>query len=301
MIPLRGDPQESSITITYELPTSRFGNCMCCYLHAKWLSYLHGLPLLYKPFFYSDEFVLHEKETPWTEEKEKGFDHIVVYDRENGLSHPPEGFSLYTVPPFSEAPDDLLYFKGCLSVNWKDEKFRALVRSFLSPIKKYPPFPFPKGKKNLVTVAIHVRKVGGFDESNSYFVFPLRFAPESYFIECLRRLVDLFPRRPIYAYIFTDDPHPEWLAATFKSHLRELPITFDYRKDGDQYDDHEMEDLFAMTQFDCLIRSASNFSFVATLIADYKVVMTPKSYTWIVINHLATEHYINKIDIEVKP
>ena len=49
--------------VTYDLFDGRFAERAVNYLHAKWISYKTGMPLLYKPFLYSDEFVLHDCES----------------------------------------------------------------------------------------------------------------------------------------------------------------------------------------------------------------------------------------------
>ena len=36
-----------------------------------------------------------------------------------------------------------------------------------------------------------------------------------------------------------------------------------------------VDDFFALTQFDCLIRADSNFSFVAAKLAHYEIVISP--------------------------
>src|SRR5271169_5509481 len=50
--------------ILYEAPSGRFGDQLIAYMHAKWLSYRHDIPLLYKPFIFSHELLLDEKELP---------------------------------------------------------------------------------------------------------------------------------------------------------------------------------------------------------------------------------------------
>lgn len=47
------------------------------------------------------------------------------------------------------------------------------------------------------------------------------------------------------------------------------------RKTENNHHSNILEDFFAMMQFDCLIRPESNFSIVASKIADFKVVINP--------------------------
>ena len=49
-------------TITYELSGGRLGDNLVAYIHAKWISYKHDIPLEYKPFEHSNELVLCQQE-----------------------------------------------------------------------------------------------------------------------------------------------------------------------------------------------------------------------------------------------
>src|SRR5665213_983093 len=48
--------------VTYEFSGGRLGDNLLSYLHAKWISYRHQIPLLYKPFKYSDKLMLDTNE-----------------------------------------------------------------------------------------------------------------------------------------------------------------------------------------------------------------------------------------------
>ncbi|HSX10109.1 MAG TPA: hypothetical protein VLF94_00110 [Chlamydiales bacterium] len=278
-----------SNAVTYEMSKGRFGDQLMGFLHAKWVSYRYNIPLLYKPFLHSEEFALHELEELWTEEKEKSFERIVTCLDELTDN------SLYVIPFFSDLKEDSIFHPEwpTLAIDWEDRGFRNALRTLFAPRKEIPQIVH---EPNCLTVALHVRKGGGVDHSNSYFIWPMRFAPDSYYIECLHRLRRLFPNREICAHIFTDDLHPEQLAAKFQSHLPDLHFT--YREQGNGPDAHVLDDFFAMAHFDCLIRSASNFTLVPSLIGDYKVIMTPKHGYWVVANG-SGEYYVDEIDMQV--
>lgn len=294
-------PLNSEVAVTYELSEGRFGDRFVCYLHAKWISYRYGFPLLYKPFLYSDEFALHEIEELWTEQKERSFNQVLWHVKGGEFSQPARGSRLYVIPFFTDLKEDQQYRQdwACFDVEWEDKGFRNLLRSLFRPRKEYPALVFPKDKDYL-TVALHVRRGGGFDPDVAYLLWPLRFVPDSYYIECLKKLCSLFPNRPIYAYIFTDDADPKKIVDSYQSELNDLPITFDCRKEGNRHDAHVIEDFFAMMSFDCLIRSASNYSFLPSLIANYQVVMTPKHFIWRVTDDLRVEKYIDQIEVKEK-
>jgi len=286
------------VAVTYELNEGRFGDQLLCYLHAKWISYLYGVPLLYKPFLYSESFTLHEMEEQyWSEERENNFDCVVKYVR--GIVRAPnEGALLYLITFFSEQSDDVKIHPGwdLFPINWNDPGFLDLLKTLFSPKKSYA-FPFPVSKKDFLTVALHIRRGGGFDPDDPHMLWPLRFPPDSYYVECLQRLCHLFPAKPIYAYLFTDDPNPELLAMKLQEKLGYLPIIFDYRKEGTRHDANVMEDFFGIMQFDYLIRAASNFTLIPSLIADYKIIMTPKHHTWLIYENDRVENHIDEIDL----
>lgn len=290
----------SDVAVTYESVNGRFGDHLVNYLHAKWISYLYGYRLLYKPFLYSEEFALNESEELWTEEKERNFDRVVKYQKQDNFLSPAFGSLLFLIPSFSPQPDDRQYHQDdpdYFPVGWKDEEFRNQLRAMFRPVKEYPTLLFPQDKDYL-TVAVHVRRGGDYDPTDAYLVWPLRFPPDTYYIECLKKLCFIFPERPIYAFVFTDDLYPAQIVAKFKEKLGDFPILFDCRTQGNRHDAHVMEDFFAMLHFNCLIRSASNFTLVPAVIGDYQVIMTPKHNVWRINNENSIENYIDEIDEE---
>jgi hypothetical protein len=111
-------------------------------------------------------------------------------------------------------------------------------------------------------------------------------------------LSSLFPGRPLYAYIFTDDLDPGKIADAFASTLSDLPIQFDCRREGNHHDLNIVEDFLAMMEFDCLIRSASNYSLIPAIAADYQVVISPTHSIIRTIPGIPPiENYIDKIDL----
>jgi hypothetical protein len=293
----------SECAVTYELSPGRFGDTIQGYLHAKWISYLYKMPLLYKPFRDSEEFALHEFEMLWSEEAENSFDHVITYTIEENFMVSVHGSVLYIIPFFSELYDDRLYNPQWVyfPVDWNDEDFISLLRCSFSPRKEQPVI-IPLKNIDDLTVALHVRRGGGFDHQDAYILFPLRFLPDSYYFEALRKLCALFPGRPIYAHLFTDDADPFKIVTKYQIELSDLPITFGCRKEGNRHDAHVLDDFFAMMQFDCLIRTKSNYSLIPAAIGRYLVVMTPEHYTFFV-SHENNEHrlekYIDKIDVKI--
>ena len=58
-------------------------------------------------------------------------------------------------------------------------------------------------------------------------------------------------------------------------------ITFDCRKEGNYHAHNVVEDMAAMAQYDCLIRSGSNYPQISQLMGNHRIVIYPKSCRWI--------------------
>lgn len=284
----------SGAQITYEFSGGRFGDCLMAYLHAKWLSYKQGIPLLYKPFEYSHQLVLDTVEPRFTGFTKPGVmvDKAVHVDSRNEC--------IYVVPYFSEVEyernlpwnSNWIYF----AVDWQDKGFKGMIQQLIAP-KDQSAYQFTL-PTDCVTVAVHVRKGGGFDnpllcdtqtvdprtnlsQTFSDYYAPLKFPPEYFYTDALKRLVSIVGNVPLYVYIFTDDPHPENIASRFAQELSDHQhIHFDYRAAGNAHNANVLHDFFAMTRFDCIIHPLSNFSLVASKLGSYRVQIYPTKHHW---------------------
>lgn len=294
-------PLCSEIGVTYQLSNGiGLGDHLLGYLHAKWISYKYGATLLYKPFLYSDEFALHEIEELWTEEKEGQFKDIYRGCEESFFAAPLSDNLLHIIPFFSDLEEDQKIHPewSTFPIDWKNREFRKLLPPLFAPRKGRTPRNTIRNTSDL-TIALHIRR-GGEEMPFSYAmrVWPMRFASNRYYIDCLRELSRLFPNKILYAHIFTDDPEPKRLADELKAQLKDLPLFFSYREENNCSNTYVIEDFFQMMDFDCLIRSLSNYTLVPALIADYKIVMTPKQGYWSVANR-EVEYVIDQIELEI--
>src|SRR3989344_7064790 len=101
--------------VTYELSQGRFGDNLLSYIHAKWIAYKYDVPLLYKPFVYSDQLLLHERELLYSDVVKNQFDNIVVLGKHLMPQHDENNSILYIVPYFPESKWELhhcLNFQG---------------------------------------------------------------------------------------------------------------------------------------------------------------------------------------------
>jgi len=171
---------------------------------------------------------------------------------------------------------------------------------------------------------VHVRKGGGFDKPlfseqrldeldyNLYSdwkpsakhkttycdcKYPFKFPPDKYYVDQIKKIYEILGDVPLHVHIFTDELNPSYIVNKYQQAVAHLDITFSSRPDGESYKTSIIEDLFAMTQFDCLIRSWSNFSFFADVLGDYILVTYPDSFCW----KKSVSHYQLIIDeVEVK-
>lgn len=285
--------------VAYHLSGGRFGDNLIAYLHAKWISYKYALPLVYVPFEYSSDLVLSDAELMATIDNAgylKRTETRQVVAKEFWLDtltiNPNEGI-LYLVPWFQESLQDyerLEDGRPYFYVNWEDEYFLKEIRSLIAPRAQLELIKLPSDK---VTVAVHVRRnSNGFDLSLSFKqgdyidpskqylddFFPLKCINDDFFIFGIKKIAELFPDKQLYVYIFTDDKNPGDIVEKYKKIINNPAITFDYRHDVHDHTKHVLEDFFSMLTFDCLVRSDSNFSLVASKLGDYKLVISPAGY-----------------------
>ena len=103
--------------VTYEFSGGRFGDNLLAYLHAKWVAHREGIPLLYKPFPYSSELALDEREVPFK-----------------------EGDRALTVPYFPETQWEVRHTRdkdgkawSYFAVDWSDCEFRQMAAELIAP------------------------------------------------------------------------------------------------------------------------------------------------------------------------
>ena len=268
--------------VTYELSPGRFGDNLLSYIHAKWISYKYSLPLLYKPFIYSDQLLLHYHEDLYTEQHKKKFNQIVTLENENLINAHDNSSILYHVPYFPESKYELRSCKGFkgkawpyLEVDWTDKKFIEYLKIGIVPCKPIALLTLPKNK---ISVAVHLRKGGNHDDSSTITAFPLKFVPDEFYIAQIKQLYTLLKGKPLYVYIFTDDNNPLKIVQKFKNFIQGCDIEFDCRKQGNCDTANVIEDFFALQQFDCLIHSESNFSFIMSKLGNYMISIFPDSF-----------------------
>jgi len=256
---------------------SRFGDHLLGYCKAKWVAFQHNMPFYLKPFSYSNELILSQKETTFSAQ---------ITQKYKNKIH------IQTEPTKWEQNKDTLYYVNFYSknVNWSITNPDSLFARFREELRT---MIFPKTKPetpnippNMISIAVHVRKGGGYDPpllSRSHYAdqrWTLKLPPNRFYVEQIRYLYNYFGQQPLYVYIFTDDKKPNEIVKTFTDLLADCQLHFDCRKTTNSHNMHVVDDLIGLSLFDCLIRPNSNFSICAQLIGKHKVIIWPTSYHW---------------------
>lgn len=256
-------PYQSAIT--WEPNGGRFGDNLLSYSRAKWLSYKFNIPVLYLPFKYSDQLILHEQEALYTDEYAQLFSTIMHLPIGSKCQLLPNNNTLY-----------ISHWKTKITIDWYDNVFVEELKKNIAPREKIEKIIIPQ---DCISIAVHVRNGGGFiiDNEQERERCPLRFVPDEFFIAQIARLADMFQDHNLYVHIFTDHQEPAVLKRKFKESLDNPRITFGYRKQDNAHNNNVLEDFFSMMDFHCLIRPGSHFSRFVQRLGNNKVVIYPES------------------------
>lgn len=278
----------------------RLGDNLVAFLHAYWFAEKHQLPFVSQNFSYADQFALSDKiEINYGQLDKSIPNHIHFRDYVHFTRLLQSKKSLQLIVPFFS--ENLHEFQAdgtsyLFQLPWHQKEFRKTVRELLTPknpIKKIIP---PEGA---FSIALHIRRSGGFDSEDMYEKDPLKFPPLSYYQKALSLLCQEHQDKNIYVYLFTDDLNPKQLAEQLKAHLDNGQVTIDYRTDDPGPNSNVLVDLFSMADFDSLIRSRSHFSFIASILGNHQTILSPVNSERlksgeILITHIEQEHFVNR-------
>lgn len=272
------DPQPN-IGITYNFSGGRLGDNLLAYIHAKYISHVFHIPLLYKPFQFSDQLVMDKVERHWDPNERGIFPKEEVFNKNEDYGRYQERNALYQLGYFPDFKGEFgqTYNGPWFDMDWDAPGFLTELRKLIKPINPSKKFPT---KKDSLNVAIHLRKGSGPDSVEMTRMYFLKFPPQEYYEDQLARLVKMFPNKKIYAYLFTDYPNPAELASRMAKKFRSLPITFGFRSSKDNLESVVLEDFFGMMQFDCIIRPEANISYIASRLGNFIVEIYPMHGYW---------------------
>lgn len=110
----------------------------------------------------------------------------------------------------------------------------------------------------------------------SDYIWPTKFPPDQYYIDHIKKLAEMLPGKNLLIYLFTDDPNPQAIMQRYSKALEDYPrIIFSFREQENRHNKNVLDDLFAITQCDCIISANSSFAFVAHLVGNHSIIMFP--------------------------
>jgi hypothetical protein len=197
--------------------------------------------------------------------------------------------TLYIVPFWpeveSEIAEPLTRFR--FDVGWKDPDFQKILHKEIAPIDQIEKIDLPEGKYH---VAVHVRTGGGFDKlftsitrKGKFFddiTHPLKFPPESFYVENIKKMSELLSDNPMYVHIFSDSSEIAALAKRIEKEVNKPNIEYGYRQSNNSHNTNVLDDMFGLLQFDYLIRPESNFSIIAGKLKVYDITIYPYELSW---------------------
>ena len=283
--------------VTYECNSGRFGNNLFTYMHAKWVSYHFDIPLLYQPFHYSDQLVLHDKEKRYKHsEVHKAFSTTKVLRRGEILDIDRNSPTLYVIPYFPECLLEVEYWNSAalyFNVPWDNVFFKKELKASIYPKNNLTIWDKPD---NGISVAVHVRKTSNGTDgvlSHDYpqglytpgysFIdvsMPLTMPSDAYYIDQIKNLAHIFHDQQLYVYILSDDKNVAAIMTKYGQMVNCSNVRFFCRASGNSHDSNVLEDFFFITRCDCLIRSESTYATSASKLGDYLVQISPVHHQW---------------------
>lgn len=297
---------ESEDDFVWKSQKPRFGNQVLSYFKAQWLSHISGATYFHRPF--DKDYLFNLSDIHPKLNNPEDYEIVAVSSLDLKALDNNSSNVVYIPTMFSRAPGYPNYNIHLWDEMRKDEKFLCKMRYLLSPKSEelkiiYP----PAGYKS---VAIHVRKGGGYDDplwSIQYFdedrlfeeskrnydysglhchyqdaLKPKKSPPEQYYVDQINRIIDLYPNDSIYVHLFTDHPEPSDIVERMKQHLsKPEKVAFGYRTKENFHNKNVIEDFVSMKNFDIFIRTCSSFSVFPHILGKFELVIYPHTYLWV--------------------
>ncbi len=268
--------QKSAITFT---GGDRLGDKLFTYCRAKWLAHNYDLTFLCPDFPYRNTLMLVDNELPYSKQSKQQFCHVKTIKRESDII-PGQEDTLYIMDFFMQLDIVPTVFDHRMLIHFKnDPEFLSQLCASLAPKESLETLTLPQ---DMPTIAVHVRRGGGYymDNAKEFKRCPTKFPPDAYYLDQIKRIAALHDaHQSLYIYLFTDDKDPKAIVESYKQALQLPNLVFEYR-DHNKYQEHVLDDMFAMAQFDYLIRSNSQFSFISMIVGNHKLTVSPYNATW---------------------
>jgi hypothetical protein len=306
---------QSKSGLTFVHNCGRLGDVLLDYTKNFYIAQKYGLDLyIHDGIPYLQEFVLSEK-TPRLNIEDTAlragrlpsaptFNRLVTINNDAHISqHDPNTLykteCYFTVDGISDFNQ---FHRHMFKCSIEQPSFGNEVAELLAPKKTFA-FQLPT---DVITVAMHMRKGGGYDKPLSSELYrpinptqgngkrtcryayvdrnePYKFPPEQYYLDQLIFLHTILDGQPLYVHLFTDDQNPQDIAARIQAKLQQANITnvfINYRKNINRHDMNIIEDIYAISKFDYLIKSESHYPWIAQMIGKHKAIFSPISFVW---------------------
>ena len=287
--------------IVNALSHDRFGDKIIEYCIAKYFSLLYQIPLCFKSFEGSEKLNMSMYEEKYDMNIEKKYPHKILVRSENEIAsnlYPGTMFMIELEMPIIplQKINAVLYRPTEPDPIFKkmqeNKEFATKIRKMIAPIHPFMNLTLPKDS---ITVAVHVRKgsyhdldLGPLTSEQIFnktkfgidFYAPTKFPPEQFYIDQIKRLLALFKSSKFFIHIFTDDNNPEQIVQRFRHCINSDNVEFSYFHSNHYWHDTFVEDYYAMSQFDILIRPNSHLSGVSQLLGHHKLILWPNSCAW---------------------
>jgi hypothetical protein len=315
---------QQNCIVSHKPTGHRLGDNLLSFSHALWISYKFKIPIKYTEFEYSNMLKISDlakfKKLKYKKKilqfnqiieqfinkNDKNIEYIIPYFPQSKIEF------LNPKPPTNDCIFYLWQFPY-FAVDWKDLGFKNQLTKYIS-LKNYIELVVPP--KNHHSIAVHIRKYSGgvdyplLDEetkkgkllntSQRYndVIFPWKFPAEEFYIKWIKAIINLLDGKK-YVFIFTDHNNPQELINELKNSFKNDEILWDFRDDKNKDTKYVLNDLFSFRNFDFLIRSSSNFSFIGEIIGEYRATISPDDHIWIDNRLIITKAKINGYDLEL--
>lgn len=268
---------QTGCAVTYGFSGGRLGDNLVAYLRAKWIAMKFNIPFLYRPFPYSERFALHLREPEWDSTYQ--FMNIPLVHGEY-MVDPLAYSTLFHIPytPEVKVEREQLGWLPQEDVDWNDAVFHEEVVRCLKPLK---PVKLIKLSKESVNIGVHIRSPQSIVDqvwTGVELILPIKFPPEQYYTNQIRRLIKYYKNEMIHFHFFTDHNDPAGLIKIYQMKFIKYPnVSFGIRVNNTNSDEALFSDFYSIPLFDCFIGCGSNFSIVATKLGDYEILVNPLS------------------------
>jgi hypothetical protein len=278
--------------ITYETNGYDLGDNLMSYIRGKWLSMHYNIPLLYKPFPFANQFLLHaEEKKRFNSTFLTKFESIHPISNEFELCFEDPANILYVLPSYVEP--ELFEMENetpFLELDWEAKNFRKLIKKLLKPANSIEAVVIPRQR---ISIAVYMPQYTGKESGST--PPALQYPPDSYYIEQINKLSELFYHRPLFVYLFTENRNSAEMIKKFQNEVTGHNVMFGCNKSTKMTRNSYVENYINMGKFDCLIRPTNNLGFLLEQMNDYLITVKPIHHTLI-----ENEMYIDEVQRKVR-